>query len=88
MSSWKNVRLCLQQIYLSDDTIAANIAFGIDLEKIDMYAAKRRRLRGFMISLDWSWKMVIQRLLANVAYASLVDNKDQIARPYIKNLQF
>lgn len=37
----KSIGYVPQQIYLSDDTVAANIAFGIQAEKIDLESVKR-----------------------------------------------
>lgn len=41
-SSWqRNIGYVPQQIYLSDDSIAANIAFGVEIADIDMNAVER-----------------------------------------------
>jgi ABC-type multidrug transport system fused ATPase/permease subunit len=37
----KSIGYVPQHIYLSDDTVAANIAFGIDFKEIDMHAVER-----------------------------------------------
>jgi len=42
LSSWQNILGYVpQQIFLADDTVAANIAFGVDQKKIDMQAVER-----------------------------------------------
>lgn len=52
-----------QQIYLTDDTIAANIAFGIAPEEIDIArlerAAKRAHLHDFILSLPKGYQSIV-----------------------------
>ena len=53
--SWqRNVGYVPQQIYISDDTVAANIAFGVDYQNINQeqieYAAKISNLHDFVVN--------------------------------------
>lgn len=60
----RNIGYVPQQIYLTDDTIAANIAFGVDPSSIDMraveYAAKIANLHDFInINLPLGYQTVV-----------------------------